>query len=58
MNEHTREPWKVGYGPDKSITVIGTRGDVAWVFNPTAGLRDTSRSYQAGRKTPVFRPGM
>jgi hypothetical protein len=45
MSEHTKELWKVGYGPDKCITVIGTRGDLAWVFKPTAGLRDTSRSY-------------
>ncbi len=45
MSEHTKEPWKVGYGPDQGITVIGTRSDVAWVFNPAAGLNDTSRSY-------------
>ncbi|MBX8493136.1 hypothetical protein K5D42_25025 [Pseudomonas cichorii] len=45
MSEHTKEPWKVGYGPDQCITVIGTRSDVAWVFNPAAGLNDTSRSY-------------
>lgn len=45
MSEHTNEPWKVEYGPDQCITVIGNRSDVAWVFNPAAGLNDTSRSY-------------
>lgn len=45
MSEHTKEPWKVGYGPDQCLTVIGTRSDVAWVFNPAVGLNDTSRSY-------------
>ncbi|QHF00529.1 hypothetical protein LCG56_27500 (plasmid) [Pseudomonas cannabina pv. alisalensis] len=45
MSEHTKEPWKIGYSPDQCITVIGTRSDLAWVFNPAAGLKDTSRSH-------------